>query len=87
MILTPLSRIEALDQAARFAGGLRQRAKGEVLRGIIAIEAGNIVQAETLFRESIRLWISTAEAQSGAGLDFPGRRVAQDALEILRAGR
>jgi hypothetical protein len=82
-----VARIESLDQANRFTGGLRQAAKGDVLRGLVALERGDIHRAEELFGEALRVWGSPAQVARGEGLDFPGRRAAIEAMEIIRAAR
>jgi tetratricopeptide (TPR) repeat protein len=72
------------------AGLLRTEADRRVLRGVLALEAGNIEAAREQFRAALELWgregqggVITPHAH-GAGLDFPGRPIAQEALELLK---
>jgi hypothetical protein len=64
--------------------GLRRKADVTVLRGLVALEEGDVEQAETAFREALLLWGDEVKAASGAGLDFNGRAVAQGYLEWLK---
>ncbi len=71
------------------AGLLRTEADRRVLRGLLALEAGNVEAVREQFRAAVELWgragqggVITPHAP-GAGLDFPGRPIAQEALELL----
>jgi hypothetical protein len=63
---------------------LRQEADATVLRGLLALEQGDVDEAEVAFRLALGLWKDPAAAASGAGLDFNGRPVAQGCLEWLK---
>jgi hypothetical protein len=65
------------------ARGMRQEADGAVLRGLLALEQGDVEEAEVAFRVALALWGDEAAARSGASLDFNGRTVAQGCLEWL----
>ena len=71
----------------RLAGqvaGLRRWANANVLRGLLALEQGDVEEAEVAFRLALDLWKDEAAAASGAGLDFPARPIAQGCLAWLR---
>jgi hypothetical protein len=59
-------------------------ARSGVLRGLLALERGDVRRAESLFRGSLRVWGSAQLAARGEGIDFPGRRVAEEALLMLQ---
>jgi hypothetical protein len=63
---------------------LKRRADVTVLRGLIALEVGDVAEAEIAFREALLLWGDEANAASGGGLDFNGRAAAQGYLEWLK---
>jgi hypothetical protein len=61
--------------------GLGERADSAVLRGVLALEAGEVEQARAAFRAALAC---SADAPTSSGLDFKGRQVASDALDLLR---
>jgi hypothetical protein len=63
---------------------LRHKADATVLRGLLALEEGDIAEAEVAFRVALALWKDQAAAASGSGLDFGGRPIAQGYLELLK---
>jgi hypothetical protein len=65
------------------AWGMRQEADATVLRGLLALEQGDVGEAEVAFRVALALWRDETAAASGAGLDFGGRVIAQDGLDWL----
>ncbi len=87
LIQTPLKRQETLNQTQGLALLLRREADVAVLRGLLDLESGRTRQAATHFRESLLLWKSEGDAASGAGLDFPGRVMAQRYLRLLGSDR
>jgi hypothetical protein len=62
-------------------GGLAERADWAVLRGLLALEAGEVKQARAAFRAALAC---SADGPGGGGLNFKGRPVASDALGLLR---
>jgi tetratricopeptide (TPR) repeat protein len=74
---------ESMDAVATASGLLRKEAERQVLRGLLALEAGTVETAKQHFRSALSLWDSEAGAQSGAGLDFPARPIAQEALRRM----
>jgi tetratricopeptide (TPR) repeat protein len=63
---------------------LKREADVIVLRGLLALEEGNVDEAEIAFREALSFWKDAATAASGGGLDFNGRIIAQACLEWLK---
>jgi hypothetical protein len=48
------------------------------------LEEGDIDEAEIAFRTALSYWKDADTANSGAGLDFRGRAVAQGYLQLLK---
>jgi tetratricopeptide (TPR) repeat protein len=82
-----LLRNEFPRQAAELATDVRRAADATVLRGLIALEAGDVEEAEAAFRRALETWRDEASAASGRGLDFSARPVAQGCLKWIEAGR
>jgi tetratricopeptide (TPR) repeat protein len=70
-------------QLAGFVRRLRQEADVTVLRGLLALEEGEVGEAEFACREALGLWQDPAAAAGGSGLDFNARPVAQACLQWL----
>jgi hypothetical protein len=68
----------------RITRDMRQKADLLVLQGLLALEEGDVDQAEIFFRLALTWWKDQATAASGAGLEFGGRVIAQDCLEWLK---
>ena len=58
---------------------LSQRADVTVLRGLLALEVGEVDDAKAAFRQALTYW----DADSRTGVDFNGRGIARDGLEWL----
>jgi hypothetical protein len=56
-----------------------------VIRGLIALEAGNGDEAQLWFRRALKIYGSPAKAASGGGLDFPARPLAEFWLQTLES--
>lgn len=63
---------------------LRQEADRQVLRGLLALEAGAVETAQQHFRAALEVWGSDTVAEAGAGLDFSARPIAQEMLRRLQ---
>jgi hypothetical protein len=63
---------------------LKREADVTVLRGLLALEEGEIDEAEIAFRTALSYWKDAASATSGGGLEFNGRPAAQGCLELLK---
>jgi tetratricopeptide (TPR) repeat protein len=77
-------RAEFASAVAGVAQGLRQEADARVLRGLLALEQGDVAEAKAAFRLALAAWKDQAAADSGAGLDFNSRPLAQSYLERLK---
>jgi hypothetical protein len=75
--------VEFRERIAGLTGSLRQEADATVLRGLLALEQGNVEEAAVAFRVALAVWQDEATAVAGGGLDFGGRPVAQGYLEWL----
>lgn len=65
------------------AGLLRQEADVRVLRGLLALESGDVGKAREHFRAALDVWGGDRGVITGAGVDFPARPIAQHALDLL----
>jgi tetratricopeptide (TPR) repeat protein len=79
--------IQVGNRASLLAQSMRQEADLSVLRGLIALEEGDVDKAEAAFRSALAWWKDEAAAASGSGLDFRGRVIAQQCLEWLERAR
>jgi Flp pilus assembly protein TadD len=76
-------RAEFHDRITELARDLRREADVSVLQGLLALEEGDVDEAEVAFRVALSLWQDPAAAASGGALDFNGRPVAQGYLERM----
>jgi tetratricopeptide (TPR) repeat protein len=76
-------QFNALRPLGAPAGLLRQEADLSVLRGLLALEAGEVSTARQHCRAALDVWGDETRAASGAGLDFPSRPIAQRVLHLL----
>jgi hypothetical protein len=79
-----IGRQDFRQRAYDLARSLRQEADVRTLRGVLALEEGQLSSAEADFRRALDLWQNDAAAAAGSGLDFSGRLMARDCLEWLR---
>jgi tetratricopeptide (TPR) repeat protein len=84
LIRRSIMRPVFLERVEDLAAALRREAEATVLRGLIALEEGEVGEAEIAFRTSLLLWQNEAAVASGSGLDFKARIVAQGYLELLK---
>jgi hypothetical protein len=77
------SHRDFLTQITTLAQGLKKIADAQVLQGLLALELGEVGDAEAFFREALSLWKNESSAASGASMTFHGRVVAQDCLKWL----
>lgn len=62
---------------------LTQQADVTTLRGLLALEVGEVAEAEAAFRQALADW----NADSRSGVDFNGRVIARDCLGWLESAR
>lgn len=74
---------EILRQTQRMTGNIALEADYLTLRGLLALESGEMEAARADLGDSLAVWGGEAEARLGGGLDFPARPLAQDALRLL----
>jgi hypothetical protein len=85
--LVPVTRFEGLRGALQKSNGLREQATFSVLRAVLAVEVGDDARARDLLREYLDgVFISEEAVQSGAGLDFRARELAQRYQGLLTGG-
>jgi tetratricopeptide (TPR) repeat protein len=78
------NRLKLYQRSASLAKDLRQAANANVFRGLLALEEGNMDNAEIAFRLALALWQDDAAVPSETGLDFNARPVAEAALRWLQ---
>lgn len=87
LIRTGLFFPEILMKMQQMAAGVRGEANLTTLRGALALESGEVKQAEQFFHDALLVWGGEARAASGAGLDFEARFLAEAGKNALkRAG-
>jgi hypothetical protein len=82
---TILNRLLFLGRLGRLVSSVRQESDLLVLRGQLALEAGNVEQAERCWRRALEAWGSAAAVAAGSGVDFGARPVARYGLDRLAA--
>jgi hypothetical protein len=76
-------RVEFSNRLGTLAAAMRQEADWSTLRGLLALEEGEIAEAAAAFRTALAFWKDEAVAAAGGSLDFAGRVVAQEWLRQL----
>jgi hypothetical protein len=84
---TVFSQFNAVRPLRLPADLLRQEANLRVLRGLLALESGAVESAGRHFRAALDVWGSDSQAATGAGVDFPARPIAEQALRLLEEDR
>ena len=75
------------EEVHQITTSLRREANAHVVGGLLAMEAGQIEEAEAFFKLALVAWGARDGRGGGSGLDFSGRRVAQDCLRLIREHR
>jgi tetratricopeptide (TPR) repeat protein len=70
-------------RAAALGRSMRQEADLTVVRGLLALEQGDVELAHKTLSEALSVWKDESAAASGAGLEFNGRATAQTYLKWL----
>jgi tetratricopeptide (TPR) repeat protein len=81
LVARALARFEFRTAIQEAVTRLGERADADVVRGLLALEAGDVDRARAAFRTALSHSAATPE---GGGLDFNGRPVARDGLALLR---
>ena len=63
---------------------MKQEADANVMRGLLALEEGEVLEARFAFRTAIALWKNEKAAASTTGVDFASRPVAEAYLKWLQ---
>jgi tetratricopeptide (TPR) repeat protein len=84
LVLGSALRQALLANAQEVAESLRREANAQVVRGLVALEAGEVEAAREAMRLALAVWKSSAAAVDGSGIDFTGRRAAQECLRWLK---
>jgi len=79
-----MDRYEFRVRLDRLAQSLQREAEMTVFRGLLALEEGNVAEAEIAFTGALLLWKDDDAEKTGGGLDFKGRIAAQGCLEWLK---
>jgi tetratricopeptide (TPR) repeat protein len=72
-----------MKNVAQMTANLRREADLTTLRGMLAVECGEIAQARKDFHDALTVWGSEAAVNAGAGINFPARPIAQDCQKLL----
>jgi tetratricopeptide (TPR) repeat protein len=62
---------------------LRQEADVRVLRGLLALESGDVETSRRYLRAALDVWGGDSQAAAGAGVDFFTRPIAEQTLHLL----
>jgi hypothetical protein len=76
-------QFDALRPLGGPAGLLRKEADILVLRGVLALEQGDVESARDHCRAALAVWGDEKRAARSAGLDFAARPIAQQVLGLL----
>jgi tetratricopeptide (TPR) repeat protein len=82
--LQAYDRTEFLNRIAAMTREMKKKADVIVLNGLIALEEGDVKEAEFAFRKAMSNWKDAQTAASGGGLDFNGRMTAQGYLDWMK---
>jgi tetratricopeptide (TPR) repeat protein len=83
LVWAVLRQFDALRPLGGPAGLLRKEADILVLRGVLALECGDVETARRHCRAALSVWGDEHRAATSAGLDFAARTVSQRILELL----
>jgi tetratricopeptide (TPR) repeat protein len=80
-------RVYVVERTGQLVALLRHEADTEVLRGILALERGEIEAARAAFERALSVWGNEKAAAPGPGgaghVDFLGRKPAQRMLDLI----
>jgi tetratricopeptide (TPR) repeat protein len=78
-----LERIKFENRVTGLLKNLKEEANARVFRGLLALEEGDVVQADVAFRLALALWENDAVPAARTGVDFKTRAIAQGYLRLL----
>lgn len=82
-LTTQVEKVGFLERLKTIFSNIRQQAQLDVLRGVLALERGEVPQVESFLRRALSVWQSDRDTALGGGLDFDGRHTAQAMLDWL----
>jgi tetratricopeptide (TPR) repeat protein len=82
-----LVRQGLLVEVEQITGSLGREANALVVAGLLALEAGEVAEAESLLAQALTLWQNREGVVHEGRLDFAGRPVAQDCLALIARHR
>jgi|GEM_PF-6635587 len=74
-------------EVQQIGGSLGREGNALVVAGLLALEAGEVTEAEEFLHRALARWQGPAYGSGEHGIDFAGRPVAQDCLRLIVAGR
>jgi hypothetical protein len=83
-VLGPFNQLEGTAQLEAALRELQKESDVTMLRALLALECGETETAKDLCQRALALWRSETATELGEGLDFSGRPVAQQVLELLK---
>ncbi len=87
MMHSILVREGLLAEVEQITATLRREANATVVSGLLALEYGEIEDAESLFRKALSKWKPGGRGSMAGWIDFSGRRVAEDGLRLIAGSR
>jgi tetratricopeptide (TPR) repeat protein len=78
-----LETLKVYNRTTGLGRGMKEEANANVFRGLLALEQGNVDEADVAFRLALALWDDDVASTAGRGLDFKTRPVAQSCLQWL----
>ena len=78
------SQIESFAIIRTIAKNIRQEANATVIQGLIALEQGDIKEANDSFRRALAFWKVPSASPADATLDFKSRGIAQACLALIK---
>ena len=84
VVFRALGRSDFRTRIAELSQKLGLQAEMTVLRGLVALEAGNIPRAREAFRTALAF--SPSRTGTTGQLEFSGRRIAWDCLLLIDGG-
>jgi tetratricopeptide (TPR) repeat protein len=84
---TAITQSIILRNMIPYISELERDAERAALRGLVALEKGDPIEAQRWFKSAIDTWGGPEKAASGAGLDFPARSMVQGWRASLQTAR
>lgn len=82
-----LVREGLVAEVEQITASLRREANAIVVSGLLALESGEIEEAESLFHKALSRWKPGGRGSMAGWIDFSGRRVAEAGLRLIAGSR